>query len=116
MDGQRFTKNHGGYYCSSDGRNRLLHHYVWEKHNGPIPRGMVIHHINEDKTDNLITNLAMMSRGAHSAHHNTGKTRKRKISPTCASLECNRQARARGLCTMHYQRAKKEGFHRGSAA
>lgn len=32
-------------------------------------RDEVLHHINEDKTDNRIGNLALMKRGAHNAAH-----------------------------------------------
>lgn len=40
----------------------------------PTGSGEVRHHVNEDKEDNSEANLAPMSRGAHTAHHN--RTRK----------------------------------------
>lgn len=35
------------------------HRIIWEMHNGPIPEGMVMDHINRVKTDNRIENLRM---------------------------------------------------------
>lgn len=34
---------------------------VWEAFNGPIPEGMQVNHINEDKTDNRLENLNLMT-------------------------------------------------------
>ena len=47
-----------GYHCfrTKDGL-QLVHRVVWELHNGEIPKGMVIDHINIDHTDNRIENL-----------------------------------------------------------
>ena len=39
----------------------LLHRLVWEVFNGTIPDGMQVNHINEDKTDNRLENLNLMS-------------------------------------------------------
>ena len=40
---------------------RFEHRVVWEKHNGKIPKGMTIHHINGNKLDNKIENLSMLT-------------------------------------------------------
>lgn len=39
----------------------LVHRLVWEAFNGPIPEGMQVNHINEDKTDNRLQNLNLMT-------------------------------------------------------
>lgn len=46
------------------------HWYIWIKHNKMIvPKYYVIHHINENKTDNRIKNLQLMKRGEHTRLH-----------------------------------------------
>lgn len=38
-----------------------IHSLVWEAFNGPVPDGLQINHINEDKTDNRLENLNLMT-------------------------------------------------------
>ncbi len=46
------------------------HVVVWCAAGNPRPmRGQILHHINKDKTDNRLKNLALMKRGDHNAHH-----------------------------------------------
>lgn len=40
---------------------KLLAIVVWEAFNGPVPPGMQVNHINEDKTDNRLENLNLMT-------------------------------------------------------
>lgn len=58
---------------SKDGKARpvLIHRLVWEAFNGPIPEGMQVNHINEDKTDNRIGNLNLMT-PKENTHWGTG--------------------------------------------
>lgn len=46
-----------------DGKHKCfrLHRLVWETFNGAIPEGYEVNHINEDKTDNRLVNLNLMS-------------------------------------------------------
>lgn len=55
----------------SHGRMRYEHREVWELHNGPIPEGMIVHHLNHDPQDNRIENLALMTHAEHSRQHQT---------------------------------------------
>lgn len=41
--------------------NYQVHRIVYEAFNGPIPKGMQVNHINEDKTDNRLENLNLMT-------------------------------------------------------
>jgi HNH endonuclease len=39
----------------------MMHHYVWEKHHGPIPPKHVVRIVNGDRRDARIGNLELMS-------------------------------------------------------
>lgn len=49
-------------------RNR----WVWERANGPIPEGHVIHHKNEDKSDDALDNLELKTDPDHKRDHRIG--------------------------------------------
>lgn len=66
-----------GYYLNSKTHKRL-HRYVWEKHNGKIPKGYDIHHIDHDKNNNDISNLRMMTQCEHMRLHGSELTEEQK--------------------------------------
>lgn len=72
-NGFKFTRDdQTGYYLSTaliNGKRKRLHRYIWEIHNGTIPKGYSIHHIDEDKINNDISNLELMKSGRHSRLH-----------------------------------------------
>jgi len=71
FNGLRYSVDNNGYMIRNDKRgHRKMHRDVWEHHNGVIPDGHLIHHINHNKTDNRIENLELMSFGEHSRKHN----------------------------------------------
>jgi hypothetical protein len=51
------------------GRQRFEHVLVWEAHYGPVPPGMEVHHRNENKLDNRIENLVVLTRLSHKRIH-----------------------------------------------
>ena len=56
-----------GFYFQRFGKR--LHRAVWEFHNGEIPSGFAVHHIDGDRANNQIDNLALMPMADHAAHH-----------------------------------------------
>ena len=70
-DGIKFWKLKDGYY---ECKGMRLHRYIWEKYNGcKIPEGYIIHHKNENKKDNDLSNLELMTKSNHTRLHSTGK-------------------------------------------
>lgn len=45
------------------------HIFIWEKENGPVPKGMHIHHINHNRLDNRLENLKMLTSSEHHKLH-----------------------------------------------
>lgn len=42
---------------------------VWEAAHGPVPSGMVLHHVSRDKLDDRLENLELITRGEHLREH-----------------------------------------------
>lgn len=53
--------SHGYLQFQMKGKNYLVHRVIWEMHNGPIPQGYQIDHINHVRTDNRIENLRLVT-------------------------------------------------------
>lgn len=70
FNGMVFYKKPQGYYKSSFEYGGIyMHRYVWEHHNGKIPQGFHIHHIDGDKANNAISNLELISASDHTREH-----------------------------------------------
>jgi len=73
---RRFYLTKAGYYRNDkDGGERMLHRAVWVFHNGEIPEGYQIHHIDHDRGNNDISNLQLMLTADHAKLHNYGRTK-----------------------------------------
>jgi hypothetical protein len=78
-NGGRIVSSHG-YVKLRVGRSHPLadpngyayeHRLVLAAAGVEVPVGFVIHHLNHDKTDNRMENLAVLPRGDHSREHDT---------------------------------------------
>lgn len=69
FDGLKYTRDEKtGYYLNATHRKRL-HRAVWEHYNGEIPEGYQVHHVDGDKSNNDISNLALLDKHLHAARH-----------------------------------------------
>lgn len=78
FDGLSFRKDkRTGYYLNAKTHKRL-HVYVWEYYNGVIPKGYQVHHVDLDKSNNEIENLALLSAKEHAKLHGSFLTDEQK--------------------------------------
>lgn len=70
FDGIKYYPDRRGYWLGHvDGRPKRLHISVWEKHNGSVPIGYHVHHIDHDTNNNAISNLVLMPKSEHLSYH-----------------------------------------------
>ena len=68
--GKYISKLRGYVYIRVGKKWKKEHTEVWEKfHNKTVPKNMVIHHIDENKTNNDIENLMLLTIGEHNTIH-----------------------------------------------
>lgn len=93
-----------GKYFQNNGER--LHRTVYEFHNGPIPKGMAVHHIDEDRSNNRPENLALMAIGEHTTHHHTGLTCQMPVEAINAAAEWHGSREGVEWHKAQYQRTK----------
>lgn len=76
-DGRRFTLSGDKKYHYNSSLRKHLHQYIWEKHNGDVPKGYEIHHIDFDTTNNDISNLIMLTIKEHKEIHRNNISQER---------------------------------------
>ena len=66
-----------GYLRTYDRERKLcrIHRGCWEAYNGLIPNAHVIHHIDDNREDNAIENLACMMGAEHTRLHSEKEAR-----------------------------------------
>ena len=81
FNGIKYYKQKGGYYQRAETAKRArekierrLHRAVWKFYNGDIPKGMQIHHKDENKDNNDISNLELLTPSEHWKRHKSGET------------------------------------------
>lgn len=62
-----------GRKCLSIAPRSSIHRLVWKLFGGTLPKGYVIHHINEIKSDDRICNLIILPNGVHTNLHHKNK-------------------------------------------
>ncbi|MBF8418931.1 HNH endonuclease signature motif containing protein [Heyndrickxia coagulans] len=68
-DGHKIYMNGDYPAIFLDGENYHVHRLEWQKYNGEIPEGYVIHHKDENKLNWSIENLELLTRGEHIKRH-----------------------------------------------
>ncbi len=48
---------------------KLRARIVWEDAHGPISRGLIVHHVDEDTLNDSLSNLSVVDRAGHAAEH-----------------------------------------------
>lgn len=80
-DGYKYVLNPNHPYSTKSGYV-LEHRLIMEKElNRYLKPGEVVHHINEDRLDNRIENLKLMTHGEHSSLHHKGIKNNKKGHP-----------------------------------
>ena len=56
--------------------SKALHRQIWYDNNGKIPKGMDVHHVDENPFNNTIDNLELISRSDHCKMHMAKRVKK----------------------------------------
>ena len=106
-----------GYYIITNTKKghyqKFLHRAIFEDFYGEIPEGYYVHHKNEDKTDNCILNLQLISASEHNTLHKKGKPlseeTKKRMSENNARYWLGKESPLR----IKHARIVKKGFKKG---
>lgn len=60
-----------------------LHRIIWEMHNGPIPKGAMVDHVNGNILDNKIENLRLANGSQNLCNQGLGKRNKSGFKGVC---------------------------------
>lgn len=113
-------------YCEIDLRKHgiiskaLVSHLVWEAFNGPIPEGMQVNHINEDKTDNRLENLNLMAPSENinwgTRNERAGKSISKTLTRALGKMVEQYTLDGTHICTWFSTRAveKELGYHQSN--
>lgn len=71
-NGAKYSVRENGYLAKTIESRSYLHREIWEQHYGPIPLGYEVHHKDEDKRNNALNNLELLTEADHAAAHGFG--------------------------------------------
>lgn len=92
------------YFVASGGKR--LHRAMWEHHNGPIPAGFHIHHVDGNTLNNDISNLECLSNREHRRTH---------LTPEASQKQRERVAAIRHLAKDWHRSPEGREWHREHA-
>jgi hypothetical protein len=75
-------RQHRVYYWRHDKWKEApfpLHRQIWIDKNGPIPKGYIVHHKDDNPLNNSIGNLQLMTASEYSTYHIKERLENRKI-------------------------------------
>ena len=67
--GKKFYQRKDGYWACTTNGSLLAHRWVWIVYFGEIPPNMDIHHMDDDQSNNDISNLLMLTPSQHLKFH-----------------------------------------------
>ena len=89
------TKRKDGYrQVKVNGKYKQSHIVIWEMHNGKVPKGLELDHINRNRGDDRIENLRAVTRSVN--QHNKGgigvhRSKRAKARPYVAYIKNNQK-------------------------
>lgn len=60
----------------ANGRSHKVHRIIWEMHNGTIPEGMEVDHIDHNRLNNAIENLRLVTHRGNAVNQSLRSTNK----------------------------------------
>ena len=96
------------YYRNAQHKPHSLHRAVWEYHNGKIPNGLVIDHIDRNTNNNQIENLRCVTQSEN--NKNISEETRRKKQENCNAIRhltkaWHASAEGRAWHSMHAKKA-----------
>lgn len=104
-----FSSSNGYPTIFVNGKNVLLHRYVWEKHFGKIPEGYEIHHKDKNRLNYSIDNLELTEIKEHHRQHaienGLGKSNEGKLKTHCSGFckGATPVVLTKGKCVLKFQ-------------
>jgi len=115
LDGIKFYKDSKGYYSGAF-KYKRLHVYIWEREHGKVPKGYHVHHKDENKENNELSNLELIEKSRHLSLHSSTKENVERIKKVLeekarpAAIKWHKSKAGREWHLKHYE-DMKDKFH-----